>query len=198
MLSYTQNFLKRSMDLLCAVFGITIGFLPILFLIIIAGIDTRSLGFFTQKRIGYKGKHFTIYKIKTIKGSDKESVYSTPKSNKISRYDKFLRQYKLDELLQLLNILLGSMSLVGPRPDLIGFADTLAQKEQLFLLVKPGLTSPASIKYRDEEQILSEQKNPELYYKTHIWPDKVKLNNNYVKNWSFLTDLKIIIQTIFA
>jgi len=98
---------------------------------------------------------------------------------------------------QLFNILLGTMSFVGPRPDLIGFADNLKLKDQLFLQVKPGITSPASLKYRNENSLLSQQSNSTEYYKNVVWPDKVKMNNDYVKNWSFLGDIKLILLTIF-
>jgi len=109
----------------------------------------------------------------------------------------FLRNLNLDELPQLFNILLGTMSFVGPRPDVVGFADVLPQKEQLFLSIKPGMTSPASLKYRNEKLLLSKQENPEKYYRNTIWPDKVKMNNNYVKNGSFFGDIKLIWITIF-
>ena len=165
---------------------------------VFASIDTKSFGVFTQKRIGYKAKEFIIFKIKTLKGVDENLMYISPVSKKISKFGLFLRRSNIDELPQLLNVLLGDMSIVGPRPDLKGFADVLPHKDQLFLEVKPGLTSQATLKYRNEEEKLSEQENPQLFYKTKIWPDKVRLNNDYVKNWSFLSDLNTIMQTIFS
>jgi len=171
--------------------------IPIIILIILASIDTKSFGLFTQKRIGYKSKIFNVYKIRTIRGKDTEAVYIPFISNNISKLGIFLRNSNLDELPQLFNILLGTMSFVGPRPDVVGFADVLPQKEQLFLSVKPGMTSPASLKYRNENLLLSKQEKPENYYRNTIWPVKVKMNNDYVKNWSFFGDIKLILLTIF-
>jgi lipopolysaccharide/colanic/teichoic acid biosynthesis glycosyltransferase len=172
--------------------------IPIIILIILASFDTKNIGLFAQKRIGFKAKIFTIYKIRTIKGNDTEDVYISPSSTSISKFGYFLRKSHLDELPQLFNILFGTMSFVGPRPDVVGFADVLPQKEQLFLKVKPGITSPASLKYKKEDVILAKQNNPEKYYKNAIWPDKVKMNNDYVKNWSFFGDIKLIWLTIFG
>lgn len=170
---------------------------PIIILVILASIDTKNLGLFTQKRVGFKCKIFNIYKIRTIKGKDKEAVYISPTSKNISKFGMFLRNTNLDELPQLFNILIGTMSFVGPRPDVVGFADILPQKEQLFLSIKSGMTSPASLKYRNENRLLSKQENPKKYYRNIIWPDKVKMNNDYVKNWSFFGDIKLIWLTIF-
>jgi len=197
MLSNSQKLFKRSFDILFAFTGLIICFIPLFLLLILASFDTKKFGLFKQKRIGFLGKLFDIYKIRTIKGIDTEDVYIPRNSKNISKFGRFLRKYHLDELPQLYNILMGDMSFVGPRPDLVGYADKLQLKDQLFLQVKPGITSPASLKYRGEDKLLSQQKNPKEYYKNTLWPDKVKLNNDYIKNWTFFGDIKLIWLTIF-
>jgi lipopolysaccharide/colanic/teichoic acid biosynthesis glycosyltransferase len=110
---------------------------------------------------------------------------------------KFLRRTKLDELPQIFNVLKGDMSFVGPRPDLQGFADDLEGDDRKILIVKPGITGPATLKYKDEERVLERQKDPEHYNRTIIWVDKVKINKKYVENYSFYLDLKFIIKSTF-
>jgi lipopolysaccharide/colanic/teichoic acid biosynthesis glycosyltransferase len=152
-----------------------------------ASLDTKSFGIFTQKRIGQFGKSFRIYKIKTLHDQTKE----------ISGFGKFLRKSKLDELPQLFNILLGEMSFVGPRPDIAGYYDLLEGENRKILELKPGLTSEASIKYRNEEDILKNANNPAQYNDTIIFPDKVKMNLAYYYKNSFWADIQIILKTIF-
>lgn len=154
---------------------------------IIALIDTRSNGIFLQERIGQYGKPFVIFKLKTIH----------PKTKKISSVGKFFRKYKIDELLQFFNVLHGDMSIVGPRPDIPGYYDTLEGENRKILELKPGLTSEASIKYANEEELLSKQENPLKYNDEVIFPDKVKINLDYYYNRSFWLDIKIIFKTVF-
>lgn len=154
---------------------------------IMALIDTQSNGFFTQKRVGQFGKTFTIFKIKTMH----------PKTRTISGIGKFLRKSKLDELPQLWNVFIGDMSFVGPRPDISGYYDELKGEDRLILNLKPGITSEASIKYRNEEELLSKQENPLEYNDKIIFPDKIKMNLDYYYNRSFFGDLKIILKTFF-
>lgn len=119
-----------------------------------------------------------------------------PKTNTISRFGKFLRTRKLDELPQLYNILKGDMSFVGPRPDIAGYYDTLKGEDRKILDLKPGLTSDASIKYKNEEEILAEQKNPLKYNDEILFPDKVRMNLKYYYTRTFWRDIKIILRTI--
>jgi lipopolysaccharide/colanic/teichoic acid biosynthesis glycosyltransferase len=146
-----------------------------------------SNGIFFQVRIGQYGKTFTIFKIKTINSN----------TGYISRFGKFLRKSKLDELPQLFNILRGEMSFVGPRPDIPSYYDVLEGEAKKILELKPGLPSEASIKYFNEEQILTSKSDPSGYYENVIFPDKVKMNLDYYYNHSFLGDIKIIFKTIF-
>jgi lipopolysaccharide/colanic/teichoic acid biosynthesis glycosyltransferase len=177
-----------------SIFDFILSLLALLFLswllllcLFLASLDTKSFGIFTQKRIGQFGKSFRIYKIKTLHGQTKE----------ISKIGKFLRKSKLDELPQLFNILLGEMSFVGPRPDIAGYYDLLEGENRKILELKPGLTSEASIKYRNEEDILKNANNPAQYNDTIIFPDKVKMNLAYYYKNSFWTDIQIILKTIF-
>ena len=122
-------------------------------------------------------------------------VENDPRINKIG---KFLRKTKLDEIPQLWNVLIGDMSMVGPRPDVPGYADTLTGDDRVILTVRPGITGPATLKYRNEEQILAAQKDPIAYNDEVIWKDKIKINSNYVKNWSFENDIRILLDTFFS
>lgn len=166
--------------------------IPIILLIAIATIDTKKYGVFTQKRVGQEGKLFKIYKIRTLK-EEEHKLGHLDKS--ATTFGKFLRQNKLDELPQLFNVLKGDMSFVGPRPDVQGFADELEGDDRIILLVKPGITGEATLKYKDEERVLERQKDPDHYNRTIIWVDKVKINKNYVKNYSFYLDLKLILKS---
>ena len=153
---------------------------------ILASIDTQSSGFFLQKRIGQKGKVFKIYKLRTMHA----------RTHRISVLGSFFRKYKLDEIPQLINILNGTMSFVGPRPDIPGYADKLTGDDRKILNLKPGVTGLASLKYRNEEYLLSKQTNPLEYNDQVIWPDKIQINKWYAENQSFLLDLKILWYTV--
>ena len=167
----------------------------IVLLIILSSIDTNQIGLFTQKRVGKNGQLFDIYKIRTMIGISESSI--TTNTHQITRFGKFLRNYKLDELPQLINILKGDMSFVGPRPDVEGYADILEGQNRMMLTVKPGITGPAQLKYRNEEELLSKVENPIQYNDEILWPDKVKINVDYVRNWSFKKDLLYMYKTIF-
>ncbi|WP_249684770.1 sugar transferase [Flavobacterium sp. CYK-55] len=154
---------------------------------LLASIETRSNGLFVQQRVGQFGKLFWIYKLKTMH----------PKSQKIGFFSQFFRKYKLDELPQFYNVIKGDMSVVGPRPDVSGYYDCLNENDRRLLELKPGITSEASIKYKNEDLLLSAQSDPKKYNDTVIFPDKVKMNLEYFEHQSFMTDLKIIFKTVF-
>lgn len=161
--------------------------LPILLLLyIFCSLDVRSNGIFCQTRIGQYGKPFTIYKFCTIH----------PVSRRISPLGAFLRKCKLDELPQLLNILKGEMSFVGPRPDIPGYYDLLKGDDRRVLKLKPGLTSEAGIKYRNEEEILRTQPHPLEYNDQVLFPDKVQMNLRYLDRMSLREDLRILFSTV--
>ena len=177
---------KRIFDIICSLLLLLFLGWVILFCIILASIDTHSFGLFKQQRISQYAKPFMIFKIKTINDANKT----------ISRFGHFLRKSKLDELPQLLNILSGTMTFVGPRPDVAGYYDLLEGHKRKILDLKPGLTNMASLKYFDEEALLQQRENPQEYNDIVIFPDKVKLNLQYYYNQSLLGDLKIIYKTL--
>jgi len=182
-----------------SIFGICVT-LWIMFLAwIVASIETKSNGLFIQERIGMNGTIFSVFKIKTMKPSKEiNTSVTTSSDSRITRSGAFFRKMKIDELPQLFNVLFGSMSFVGPRPDVSGFADKLNAEDRLVLGIRPGITGPASIKYKDEEDILAKQKYPEVYNREVIWPDKVKINIDYIQNWSFKKDIMYIVKTVLG
>jgi lipopolysaccharide/colanic/teichoic acid biosynthesis glycosyltransferase len=194
-----QIIIKGAFDLLLALVGLALA-MPIIILgWVIASIETNSNGFFLQKRVGKNGQIFTLVKIKTMKPVSGINTHVTQKNDaRITISGGFFRKTKIDELPQLWNVLIGQMSFVGPRPDVKGYADKLQGKDKMILSVRPGITGPASLKYKNEEVLLAKQANPEQYNNEVIWPDKVKINVNYVKNWSFSQDLLYIYQTIIS
>ena len=178
---------KRIFDIFFSFFCLSVFSVVIFLFWIIVSIDTKSNGLFIQERIGQFGKSFRIFKLKTIKDND---------SKEISKIGNFLRKSKIDELPQLWNVIIGNMSIVGPRPDIKGYYDKLEGDERKILELKPGLTSLASIKYANEDEILKLQSNPLKYNDEVLFPDKVKMNLDYYYNRSFFVDLKIIVKTI--
>lgn len=156
-------------------------------LFITTSLDTRSNGVFYQKRIGQNGKPFIIYKFKTIRNEN----------HFCSKTGIILRKYKLDELPQLFNIVKCEMSFVGPRPDIEGYYDKLEGEDRKVLFLKPGITSDASIKYSNEEELLKKQEDALYYNDKVLFPDKVKMNLEYLENMSFSNDLTILTKTIF-
>ncbi|WP_456323664.1 sugar transferase [Hydrogenimonas sp.] len=192
-----DRFIKRSFDLGVSSAGLLLLWPLIAAGWIVASIETRSNGFFLQERVGRGGKRFKVLKLKTMKPVDKiDTTVTTAHDARITRSGRFLRKSKIDELPQLWNVLTGDMSLVGPRPDVPGFADRLEGEDRIVLSVRPGITGPATIKYKNEEDILAQQKDPERYNREVIWPDKVRINKAYIRNWRFFEDMKIILQTI--
>jgi lipopolysaccharide/colanic/teichoic acid biosynthesis glycosyltransferase len=187
---------KIILDYFLAFLCLILFFFPMLFLFIVATFDTGMVGIFTQKRVGKNGKSFNLIKFRTMKGEYNSSV--TTHKMQITKLGKLLRKYKLDEIPQIVNILNGDMSWVGPRPDVFGYADKLEGEDKIILSVKPGITGPAQLKYRNEEEILSKVKDPQLYNDTIIWKDKIKINKDYVKNWSLSNDLNYLFKTVFV
>ena len=154
---------------------------------------------FKQKRVGQYGKLFTVYKFRSMKvaGEGTTSIASE-EENRITPLGKKLRRYKLDELPELWNVLKGDMSFVGPRPDVPGYADKLKGKDRDILKLKPGITGPASLKYRQEEDLLNTVENPQEYNDKIIYPDKVRLNLYYLEHYSFFKDIEMIVCTVLG
>jgi len=194
-----DKFFKRGFDLLLSLLGVLFSFPIILVAWIVATLDTRSNGFFIQQRVGKDGKLFNIIKIKTmkkIKGVDTSITASN--DVRITKSGAFFRNTKIDELPQLWNVLLGQMSFVGPRPDVPGFADLLQGDDRLVLSIRPGITGPASLYFKNEEELLSNVNDPEQFNKDVIYPKKVELNLKYIKNYSLLNDFRYIFGTVIT
>ena len=152
---------------------------------------------FKQKRVGKDGKLFTMYKFRTMAMEHGGSSISVAGESRITPLGAVLRKYKLAELPELWNVLVGNMSFVGPRPDVPGYADHLRGEERLILKLRPGITGPASLKYANEETILAYVVDPVRYNDEIIFPDKVKINLDYYYNHTFFGDIRLILQTIF-
>lgn len=199
--------LKWLFDKLASLFGLL--FLSPVLLVVAILIKVKMPGpvLFCQKRVGQYGKLFTVYKFRSMtvkaeasvasRDSDATSIAST-EQNRITPLGEKLRRYKLDELPELWNVLKGNMSFVGPRPDVPGYADQLQGEERDILKLKPGITGPASLKYRNEEELLASVDNPAQYNDEVIFPDKVKLNLYYLKHYSFIKDIQMIICTVLG
>ena len=189
--------LKNSFDKTFALIGLLVLWpllLLIALLILVKMPDGAAL--FRQQRVGQHGKLFTMVKFRTMTTIHHGSSISVAGESRITPLGAFLRKYKLDELPELWNILKGDMSFVGPRPDVPGYADKLIGKDRDILQLKPGITGPATLKYRNEEELLAQQANPQQYNDEVIFPDKVKINLEYLHHHSFWGDIRIIIQTI--
>ncbi|WP_415886970.1 sugar transferase [Neptuniibacter sp. QD37_6] len=197
-LSCWQEIQKRAFDLLFAICGLLALWWLILIAWLAASYDTRSNGFFVQLRVGRNGKAFRVIKIKTMRPMASIDTTVTKLGDpRITALGAVFRRTKIDELPQLFNVLLGHMSFVGPRPDVPGFADNLKGEERAMLSIRPGITGPATLKYRNEEELLVEQDDPEGFNRDVIWPDKVKINLEYIRKWSLQRDLQYIMQTVF-
>ena len=192
-----DNIKKRIFDVILSLVGLLFTWWIIFTAWVIATIETKSNGFFIQTRVGKDGKLFQVIKIKTMKKiQGVDTTITSSNDVRITKSGKFFRNTKIDELPQLWNVLIGDMSFVGPRPDVPGYADKLDDNDKIVLSIRPGITGPASIKYKNEEEILSNQDNPKGYNDTVIWPDKVRLNKEYIKNWSLKKDIEYIIKTV--
>ena len=192
-------FIKSLFDRGASLFGLIFLF-PVLIIISIL-IRIKMPGgpvIFKQKRVGQYGRLFTMYKFRSMTVAHSGSSISVKGESRITPLGAVLRKYKLDELPELWNVLIGDMSFVGPRPDVPGYADRLEGEHRRILLLKPGITGPASLKYRNEEELLAEQKEPQKYNDEFLFPDKVRINIEYLDSWSFWTDIKIIIYTVLG
>ena len=151
---------------------------------------------FKQKRVGKEGKLFTMVKFRSMSVAHGGSSVSVAGESRITPLGAKLRKYKLDELPELWNVFIGDMSFVGPRPDVPGYADKLVGEDRVILKLRPGITGPASLKYRDEETLLATVEDPIRYNDEVIFPDKVRINKEYYYNWSFSQDIRYIVRTV--
>lgn len=191
--------IKYIFDRLMAFIGLL--FLWPILLIVAILIRTQMPGgpvIFSQKRVGLGGKLFTMYKFRSMTVGHGGSSVSVAGESRITPLGSKLRRYKIDELPELWNVLIGDMSFVGPRPDVPGYADQLKGKDREILKLRPGITGPASLKYRDEEELLAKQVNPQKYNDEVIFPDKVRINRYYLQHYLFIKDVQIILCTIIG
>ncbi|MBO7647054.1 MAG: sugar transferase [Bacteroidales bacterium] len=189
--------LKHIFDRIVSFIGL-ICFSPLLLILAIL-IKVRMPGgpvLFTQKRVGKNGRLFNIYKFRTMVVNHGGSSVSVAGETRITPLGATLRKYKLDELPELWNVLIGNMSFVGPRPDVPGYADQLKGDDLEVLQLLPGITGPASLKYRNEEELLATVEDPQRYNDEVIFPDKVRINRYYLHHYSFWMDIKIILATV--
>ena len=190
--------IKHTFDFILALIGLLLLGWLIIILWVFASLDTLSNGLIQQPRVGKDGNIFKMFKLKSMRKVDGiDTVITTSKDPRITHFGKFLRKFNLDELPQLLNVLMGSMSFVGPRPDVPGYADQLTGENRKILELRPGITGPASLKYVNEEEILADVKDPEKYNDEVIYPDKVRINLDYYYNHTLWSDVKIILRTVF-
>ncbi|MBC3758968.1 sugar transferase [Hyunsoonleella sp. SJ7] len=190
--------IKRGFDFTFAFIGLVLLF-PILILIaLLIKLDSPGPVLFVQGRVGKGNKDFKIYKFRTMRTqSDKKGLLTIGNNDsRVTKVGYFLRRYKIDEFPQLLNIIKGDMSFVGPRPELRHYVNYYKDEDLEIFKVRPGITGLASLKYRNEVELLKKAENPEAYFINTIIPDKLKYNKLYIKNRNFFLDLKLILLTI--
>jgi lipopolysaccharide/colanic/teichoic acid biosynthesis glycosyltransferase len=192
--------IKRLFDIIFSVFGLIV-LSPILILIaIVVKSDSKGPVFYRQIRVGLKNEDFKIIKFRTMHvNADKLGLLTFgDRDPRVTNSGYFLRKFKLDEFPQLINVLIGNMSFVGPRPEVRKYVNLYSESDLEILTVKPGITDYASIKFRDEAEIMNKSDKPEDVYINEIMPEKIKLNKIYIKEQSFFTDIKIIFLTFVS
>ncbi|MBO5619243.1 MAG: sugar transferase [Paludibacteraceae bacterium] len=193
-----MKILKYIFDRLMALLGLL--FLWPVLLIVAILIKCKMPGpvFFVQQRVGRNGKLFACHKFRSMTMGHNGSSVSVAGESRITPLGAKLRKYKLDELPELWDVLIGNMSFVGPRPDVPGYADKLQGEDCIILTLRPGITGPATLKYRNEEELLATVENPIKYNDEVIYPDKVRLNRYYAEHYSFTKDIQMIFCTILG
>ena len=192
--------MKRLFDIVCSFFGLVFLSWLFVFVALWVGLSSRGGVFYRQRRVGRCNRDFTIYKFRSMRvNSDRQGLLTIGgRDGRITKAGVFIRKYKLDELPQLFNVLRGDMSFVGPRPEVRKYVELYTEEQKKVLTVRPGITSLSSIKYRNENEILSRSDNPEQYYIDVIMQDKLAIELDYLEQISLLTDIKVIFQTIFS
>jgi len=190
---------KRLFDLFFSFFAILILFIPGLILAFIVIFESRGGAFYRQVRVGINEKPFKLLKFRTMfSGSDSKGLLTVGSADaRVTGFGKFLRKSKMDELPQMINIFIGHMSFVGPRPEVPKYVAMYNDEQKKVLSVRPGLTDYASLEYINESDLLAQQSDPEKFYIETVMPAKLGLNLKYIKEMSCATDLKIIFRTLF-
>lgn len=189
--------MKRAFDIILSFIGLILLFPFLILISVIIMLSSKGSVFYIQKRVGYKGKDFNLIKFRTMKpGAETQGLLTVGgRDPRITGVGYFLRKYKLDELPQLVNVLIGDMSLVGPRPEVRKYVDLYTEEQRKVLSLKPGITDHASIEYFNENDLIARSANPEETYINEIMPAKIKLNLKYASEVGVLTDLKLIFKT---
>ncbi|AVQ22387.1 sugar transferase [Fusobacterium nucleatum subsp. nucleatum ATCC 23726] len=189
--------LKRIFDIILSLFGLIILLPFMLITAIFIKLDSKGPVFFKQLRVTKNGREFKIFKYRTMRvGSDKYSQITVGKDDRITKIGSFLRKYKLDEIPQLINVLIGDMSLVGPRPEVPKYVALYTDEQKEILKVRAGITDYASIEFSNENDLLASEEDPEKAYIEKVMPRKIELNKKYLSEISILTDIRIILLTI--
>lgn len=194
-----NNFLKRGFDFIASTIGFILISPALLIISILIKLTSEGPVLFKQKRVGRYGKEFNILKFRTmvVNAEKLGKQITVGNDSRITKIGAFLRKYKLDELPQLINVIKGDMSLIGPRPEVPKYVALYNENQRKVLDVRPGITDYASIEYRDENSILAKVNNPEEYYINVIMPHKIDLNMKYIEKNNVLIDIGIIFKTIF-
>ncbi|MBR6631846.1 MAG: sugar transferase [Alistipes sp.] len=192
--------MKRIFDIIASGCGLLVLSPLFIILAIWIKIDSKGPVFYKQIRVGQYNKDFMLYKFRSMRvGSDKKGLITVGnRDSRITKSGYFIRKYKLDEFPQLINVLIGDMSLVGPRPEVRKYVELYTEEQLHVLDVKPGITDLASIRYRNENEILEKAENPDEYYTNVVMQDKLKINLEYVANHSFWYDISLIFKTFWA
>ena len=195
---WTRSRGKRVFDVLASSLGLIVLFPLFLLLAVLIKLEDGGPVFFRQERVGHRGRIFRIWKFRTmVVNAEKLGGYLTiGRDPRITRVGYWLRKTKFDELPQLINVLLGEMSLVGPRPEVPKYVSFYTDEQRRVLELRPGITDPASIQFRDENELLANAADPERYYLEVVMPEKIRLNLEYAKQASFWTDFRIILKTL--
>jgi lipopolysaccharide/colanic/teichoic acid biosynthesis glycosyltransferase len=197
-LTARQRFCKRALDLVVAVLFLAFTWWVIVIAVLLATIDTGQFGLFRQMRVGRGGRLFHVCKVRTmapVAGASPTTV--TSRSDvRITRLGAFWRRWKIDEFPQMWNVIKGDMSLVGPRPDVPGYADALRGEDCLILAVRPGITGPATLQFRHEELMLESVPDPETFNREVLFPRKVEINLRYLREYSLRSDLRCLVRTL--
>ena len=194
-----DNILKRLFDIIFSLVGLLLLLPLFVFIVVKIKLDSKGPILYRGKRIGKFGKPFGIYKFSTMV-ADADKISGSPSAGdddpRITKFGRFLRSYKLNELPQLINVLKGEMSFVGPRPEVEQYVNIFTEEEKAILSVRPGITDYASIKFHNEGEILSGSPDPDKAYEEIIRPEKLRLQLEYVKNHSLWVDFKILFKTL--
>jgi lipopolysaccharide/colanic/teichoic acid biosynthesis glycosyltransferase len=191
-----DHFAKRAFDFVVACSALVLLSGLIIGVLVIAYIDTKRNPLFRQTRIGRYGRHFVMYKVRTMRDVPGiTTTITTQNDPRITRVGKWLRRLKLDELPQLVNVVRGDMSLVGPRPEVPKYLEFIRMQAPIVLSARPGVTGPATLKYRCEEKLLASQPDPEWFNDSYVLPDKLRINERYIREYRFMHDLKCLWQT---